>query len=76
MDALTFDFTTTKTPGSLVDFMGGTILAGQASFPPTGQIFYTDVTGSVTPVVEPNSLVLMLVGIGTSALVVSRRRIG
>jgi PEP-CTERM motif len=75
-ESLALDFTTTKTPGSLVGFTGGTIFSGVV-FDAGGHNYYED-AGIITPsaVPEPSSLALMLAGIGALAFAVSPRRLG
>ena len=62
-DALTLDFSTAPTPGSLVGFTGGTISSTFVSNPSFADLYH--VTGGfITPVPEPSSLVLLAGGIG------------
>ena len=76
--ALLLDFTTTKTPGSLVGFTGGTIFGNTVFNVETGNIYYTINSGSITAATaapEPGSLVLMLLGLGALAFATGRRRV-
>jgi len=69
-DELQLAFTTAPTPGSLKGFTSGSILPGE-SFESFGN--YVIVGGSITPVPEPSTLVLLTGGIG---LVLSLTRSG
>jgi hypothetical protein len=61
-DALTLDFSTAPTPGSLVGFTGGTILGTVVDNPSFAALY--DVTGgSITPVPEPSPLVPLASGL-------------
>jgi hypothetical protein len=79
-DGLFLQFTTTMSPGSLVDFTGGTIFGLDVDGPlngTTGELF-TNLSGSIAPATtaapEPGSLALMLLGVGLVFLM--RKRIG
>ncbi len=76
-DALTLDFTTTNTPGSLVGFTGGSIFDGLVEEYAAGDDLYLDPTGSITAPTatpEPSSVALMLFGVGLMFVV--RKRLG
>jgi hypothetical protein len=75
-DALTLFFTTTMTPGSLVDFTGGSIFGLFVLNNTTSAPEYSDLSGSITPAPapEPSSLAHIFLGLG--ALLVMRKRMG
>jgi hypothetical protein len=60
-DTLDLRFITAPTLGSLVGFTGGKIFDGSANGP-TGFPLYINISGSITPVPEPSSLVLFASG--------------
>ena len=72
--ALTLDFTTTMTPGSLVGFTGGNIFGLSVLNNTTAAPEYSDLSGNITPVAEPSSLALIPIGLG--ALLLMLRRMG
>lgn len=80
-DGVILSFTTTKTPGSLVGFDGGTISRCCVLVLATGDYLYVGVTGSITPsttpVPEPSSFVLLtvFVTLGFLGLGVRRRKV-
>jgi hypothetical protein len=79
-DHMSLVFTTTPTPGSLVDFTGGTISAIIVNGPTTMDLLYAafldsgSITPAVTPVPEPSSLVPLTGGIGWLVFGFVRRR--
>ena len=77
-DIMLLNFTTTRTPGSLVGFTGGSIFGGAVSVVSTGGPLFAVTNGSITApatVPEPDSLLLVLVGLGALGFVAARRRI-
>jgi hypothetical protein len=66
-DELTLDFATATNPASLVGFTDGVISGG--GVPP----FYNNLSGSITPVPEPSSLVQLAGGLGWLVFGVARR---
>jgi hypothetical protein len=74
-DALTLFFTTTMTPGSLVDFTGGSIF-GLFVLNATSAPEYSDLSGSITPAPAPEPTSLALISLGLGALLVMRKRMG
>ena len=72
--ALTLDFTTTTTPGSLVGFTGGNIFGLSVLNNATGAPEYSDLTGSITPASAPEPSSLALIPLGLGALLVMRKR--
>jgi PEP-CTERM motif len=77
-DGLFLQFTTTMTPGSLVDFTGGSIFGLEVTGPPGNEPILTISSGSISPATtatpEPSSVALMLLGVGS--VFVMRKRIG
>jgi hypothetical protein len=65
-------FVTTK-PGSLVGFNGGEIVGDTVSAP-NNSTAYSITSGSITPVTEPSSLVLLAGGIGSLVFGLRRRK--
>jgi hypothetical protein len=74
-DALTLNFTTTMTPGSLVDFTGGSVF-GLFVLNATSAPEYSDLSGSITPAPAPEPTSLALISLGLGALLVMRKRMG
>ncbi len=75
------DFTTSSTPGSLVDFTGGTVTVGTAVIGASANVLYVIDAGSITPAPvatpEPSSLALLavaLIGLAVPAFARSLRR--
>ena len=71
-DALILLFSTAPTPGSLVDFTGGTILGNVVDNPSFAPL-YLDFTGTITPVPEPSSLVPLVGCLGWLVFGLARR---
>jgi len=74
--ALTLDFTTTMTPGSLVGFTGGSIFGLSVLNSTTAAPEYSDLSGSITPAPAPEPSSLALIPLGLGALLVMRKRMG
>src|SRR5215469_4893398 len=74
--ALTLDFTTTMTPGSLVGFTGGSIFGLSVLNNTTAAPEYSDLSGSITPAPAPEPSSLALIPLGLGALLVLRKRMG
>src|SRR5215472_212908 len=74
--ALTLDFTTTMTPGSLVGFTGGSIFGLSVLNNTTAASEYSDLSGSITPAPAPEPSSLALIPLGLGALLVLRKRMG
>jgi len=74
--ALTLDFTTTMTPGSLVGFAGGSIFGLSVLNNTTAAPEYSDLSGSITPAPAPEPSSLALIPLGLGALLVLRKRMG
>jgi hypothetical protein len=65
----------TATPNSLIGFTGGPIVGGDVAIIPfTGVHLYVGISGSITPVPEPSSLVLLAGGIVLLVLGLTRFR--
>jgi hypothetical protein len=69
IEGLILTFTTEPTPGSLVDFTGGTITGSR-----TIASNYFILGGTITPVPEPSSLLPLAGGIGWLVFGLARRR--
>jgi len=73
--ALTLDFTTTMTPGSLVGFTGGSIFGESVLNNTTAAPEYSDLSGSITPAPAPEPSSPTLIPLGLVALLLMRKRI-
>ena len=73
--ALTLDFTTTMTPGSLVGFTGGSIFGLSVLNNTTAAPEYSDLSGSIAPAPAPEPSSLALIPLGLGALLIMRKRI-
>jgi hypothetical protein len=71
-DELTLEFLTAPTPGLLFHFTGGTIIGTGVQNPQQGNL-YLFPSGSIAPVPEPTSLVLLAGVIGSLVFGLTRR---
>ena len=62
-DQLSLSFTTTPTPGSLVGFEGGNITGAHIINLQTNRLVYLNFSGSIAPVPEPSSPMLLNPGL-------------